>query len=406
MTSLSTIIQRSDPLQLPWNKWWAIQIIPIALFTMLLIPGIAFAQDSITPTQDIDVLTKILTEFKSKAADWEPIIRGYSLKLFATLLTIDVAWMGIRVALKRAELQDIMSEFIILLFFASLMLAVLVNYKEWANSIISALGGIAQKIGAPVADPTAVFESGFYILSKIWAEASIWSPVTSTVLGLCAIAIIITYSLIAAQLVVVKCEAYIVLNAGAILLGFGGSSYTRDYSINLLRYALSVAVKLFVIQLLIGMSISFVNEFITVNTKNVEEIFLVLGASIIILALTISIPDIVSGIVNGTHVSSGNSLSSAVTSVSAATLAATNSVGSTLGGAVGAKRGVDAIKEACSYADSAGKTGLGKLGHIAGTGAQAVRENLAQGRSGGFRSSVKAQHEAFKMQQQNEPPNE
>ncbi len=69
------------------------------------------------------------------------------------------------------------------------------------------------------------------------------------------------------------------------------------------------------------------------------------------------------------------------------------------GGAVDAKRGVDAVREASSFADSAGMSRFGKLGHMASTGVNAMRDNLSPTKSSGVRSSVKTQHETFKMGQ-------
>ncbi|WP_048831561.1 P-type conjugative transfer protein TrbL [Maridesulfovibrio hydrothermalis] len=378
-------------------------LLGISIFSLFLAIDV-YAQETVQPTQDTHLLSILLNKFQTEAGKWEPIIRGYSLSIFKYLLIIDFAWKGIRLVLKRAQLEEVVAEALLFIFFATFMLTTIYYYKEWSNSIINLFSHIAQEAGAPKASPTAVFEAGMEILTKIWGESSVWSPITSTILGLCAVAIIITFSMIAAQMMMVKCESFIVLNAGVILLGLGGAQVTREYAINFLRYGLSVALKLFVMQLLISLSMTFITAFMNVNSKNVEEIFVVLGASIIILALTMSLPDIVSGIVNGSHVSSGNTLSSAVTAVSAATMAAGRGVGSVFGGAVGAKRSVDSLREACSFANSAGKSGLGKLGHVARTGAKAMRENLYQGKTSGIRSSVKAQHDEFKMQQEDSGP--
>ena len=57
------------------------------------------------------------------------------------------------------------------------------------------------------------------------------------------------FALMTAQIVMIKCEAYIAMNAAVLLLGFGGSSLLKEYAINTMRYALSVAFKLFVMQL-------------------------------------------------------------------------------------------------------------------------------------------------------------
>ena len=69
------------------------------------------------------------------------------------------------------------------------------------------------------------------------------------------------FALMTAQIVLIKCEAYIAMNAAVLLLGFGGSSLLKEYAINTMRYALSVAFKLFVMQLVLGIGMSFISDF-------------------------------------------------------------------------------------------------------------------------------------------------
>lgn len=375
----------------------------IILFIMffIFIASPVFAQGKVTPTQDLNTFSTLLSQFQAETAKWEPIIRGYSLSIFKSLLIIDFSWLGIRMALKRAPIEEILSEAVMLILFAAIMLAVVFYYKEWANSIMNLFSQMAQDVGAPSSSPSDIFKAGISLLAQIWEESSVWSPVVGAALVLCAIAIVIIFSMITAQMIVIKCEAFIVLNAATILLGLGGAKVTRDYATNFLRYALSVAMKLFVMQLLVSLSITFINNFMKLNAKNYQEIFVVLGASVVMLALTMSLPDVVAGIVNGSHVSSGNSIASAVTAVSAGTMAAAQGLKGAAGGSMGAVRSISAIKEASSYANSSGKSGLGKLGHMAATGMQAMRDSQnpnSQSATSKIRSSIKAQHEAFKMQ--------
>jgi hypothetical protein len=55
---------------------------------------------------------------------------------------------------------------------------------------------------------------------------------------------VICFSLVAAIFVSVMVEMYVGLLAGMIMLGLGGSSYTKDFAIRYLVYAFSVGMKL------------------------------------------------------------------------------------------------------------------------------------------------------------------
>lgn len=359
---------------------------------VLLWANCAFAAEH----QDTAVLDNIALKIQTTASTWFPILQAQALRLFRWLLIIDVVWMGIQLVLKRAELYDAIVDFIRLLLFAAFMYALVIYFKDWANSLISGLGTIANtQLNAPVAEPGYIFEAGLIIVKTAYDAGSIMSPVDSLAWLICGIIICVVFSLIAAQVLLVKCEAYIVLNAGAILLGFGGSKFTKDYATNFLRYALAIAVKLFVMQLLVSIGMEFVDDFRAVE-PDLNELIVVIGASIVLLALTMSIPDIVSGIVNGSHVSTGQAITSATTAVATSTMAAMGAMKAMGANTAG---GAQALRGASQFADAAGATGVGKYKHMAGTLANAAKAARNPGTMDRINSAVRANYENFKMDQ-------
>ena len=68
----------------------------------------------------------------------------------------------------------------------------------------------------------------------------------------CAVVIFIAYLAIAIQFVVAMVESYLVIGAGVIFLGFGGSRWTAAYVERYIAYAVSVGMKILVLYLLIG----------------------------------------------------------------------------------------------------------------------------------------------------------
>lgn len=370
----------------------------IVLFIVLcgatLFSDYAIAADA---TQDANILSSITLKFQSKATLWSRALQAYAFALFRILLIADVCLMGIRLALKQAEIQEVLVEFIRLILFAAFMFTVVCFHKEWANDIIQGLGKIAEiDLGAPPMEPGSIFWAGLEVVNKIWKEISFFSnPINGLGYVIFGIALTIIFALITAQVVLIKCEAYIVLNAGTILLGFGGSRLTKDYAINFLRYSLAIAVKLFVMQLLVSLAISFTNDLSTAPATY-EDLAVVIGASIVLLALTMVIPDICAGIINGSHVNTGQAITSAVTAVSTATMALTNAVKQ----AGGAKNAVDAIREANKFANDSGASGVGKAAHMAKSlhGAAKAAKSPTFGED--VASGLRAQREAFNMEQE------
>ncbi len=210
-----------------------VSAILLFLLILFIFPKVTFASQ-----QDVHVLSEIAFQFKQRASAWQPIIESHAISLFRILLIGSVAWMGIRAILEQSDIQKTLVQFVKLVFFACLMLAVLKYYTQWANMLIGGLSGIATELNAPPSDPSSVFIVGIKLVFKILNKTSLMKPVDSLGLLICALAIAITFALIAAQMLLVKCEAYIVLSAGILLLGFGGSEQTRTYATNFLRYSL------------------------------------------------------------------------------------------------------------------------------------------------------------------------
>ncbi|MFA9394666.1 MAG: P-type conjugative transfer protein TrbL [Halodesulfovibrio sp.] len=339
--------------------------------------------------QDVKVLSKIALQFQQKAEAWRPVLEEHALSLFRILLIGNVTWLGLRSVLEKTELQQIFVQFVKLLFFAAFMLAMLKHYTEWANMIITGLSDIAVELKAPQANPSDVFISGMKIVFKILGETSVLSPVDSLGFIIIGLAIAITFALIAAQMLLIKCESYIVLNAGIILLGFGGAEQTRSYATNFMRYSLGVAMKLFVMQLLISLGISFINEFETTSVS-LGDLFILIGASIVLLALTMSIPDIVSGIINGSHVSTGQAITSAASTVAMGTMA---TMGAMKAGGFNAFDGVKATQAAAGMANADGASGLGKAGHMAKNLGSAALSTRGQGKMQNIRSAMQGKSE-------------
>lgn len=359
------------------------------LSIVVLIFFIVSTTNAFASNVDRNALESIELLFQTKARNWGIVLQDYALTLFRYLLIGSVAWMGIRLALEQAELKSILIQFIKLVFNAALMLAVLFNYKQWAGMLINGLSTIGQELGAPPLAPNSIFNSGLEIINNIVGELSIVDPIDSLALIICAIVIMICFALIAAQVLLVKCEAYIVLNAGTILLGFGGSDITRNYATNFLKYSLTVAMKLFVMQLLVSLGISFIQDLQEAKIT-IDQILVLIGVSVVLFALVNTIPDIISGIVNGSHVSTGQAITSAVSAVSMGTMA---TMGAMKASGFNAFDGVQATRAAAGMANADGVSGLGKAGHMAKNLGSAALSTRGQGRVQNIRSAVQGKSE-------------
>lgn len=318
----------------------------------LLAPATAHA------SADADFVSKLVKEFYTKTSAWEPTLRKYALLVFRWLLILEVCFLGIKAALNRDQVADIFKQFVMLLLAAGFFLAVINNYQEWSWNLINGLKGIGMQLSSSQVDSDTPFLAGMKLVKLILSKLSVWSPGNSIALLVAALVIIVCFSLISAQVVVIKCEAMIAMMAALLLVGFGGSAFLRDYAVNAIRYVLSVAFKLFVMQLVLTVGVQFIASFNTAAAE-LQDIFVIIGASVVLLVLVKSLPDVVSGIIHGSHVNGGNLLGAAAavggTALAAGALA------------VGGAQNIQNVKDAAKIANAEGKSGFGKLASMAGS---------------------------------------
>lgn len=319
----------------------------LPVLALLLLPEQAFAADE-------DFVSRLVREFYNKTSAWEPTLKRYALIVFRWLVILEVCFLGIKAALNRDQLGDILKQFVMLLLMAGFFLAVINYYQEWSWNLINGLGAIGKELTPGGYSSESPFLTGMQLVKLVLDKLSIWSPGNSIALLIAALVIIVCFALISAQVVFIKCEAMISMAVALILVAFGGSSFLKDYAVNAIRYVLAVAFKLFVMQLVLGVGIAFIEGFST-STAELQDIFVVIGASVVLLALVKSLPDVCAGIINGSHVSSGAALTASAAAVG----------GAAIGAMVAGSNTVQNVKDASKLAGMDGASGLGKAAGMA-----------------------------------------
>lgn len=337
----------------------------LAIILLAVWPEAALAQES-------NIASGLLGRFVSQTDGWWGILRGYALFLFTTTLIIEVCLFGIRMALHQSNIGEIFEQFVMLLLFASFIAAVITNYQEWTTGIAvkglqpltGELTGNSVDAGQPVAMAAAIMEK----IIPVMEEAG-WTDFGEVYLYVsCMLIIMIVFVLISALVILCTCEFYIIANIGVLLIGLGGSKIFKDYAINVMRYILAVAVKLFVLQLIvnIGFAIISLNDLDssvgnTLDTIKFSDLFFLIGKAIILLALAKSLPDTCAGIINGSAAGGGgNPMSGLVRSAGGMAMTAVSGGAAT---AVGMLKGVNAAHNiARSEAKKEGTSGLRDTG--------------------------------------------
>lgn len=356
-------------------KWFGIACLTVILL-FSAIPAHAQMDPGVT-------VSRILHVFRDNAFQWEGVLRNYALNLFWLLAGIEFAWSAIRLALKGADLTEFLAELLNRVLFIGFFLALLLHSSDWANAIIDSFRTAADSAGADHGiSPANIFSMALEITSELLNSLTIFNPQDAIISGICAIVILVCFGLMAANMIEALIESYIVISAGVIMMGFGGSHWTNDYAKKLLIYAVSVGAKLFLIQLMVGLCERLISQLATeFNGANLNDALVMVGVAVIMWILTQNVPNKLQALINGTSFGQGGMIAGAITTgmAAAASIGAAAATGatSTLAGATSTVVGAHKLT-AQQRQEAAPGSKPSYLGQMAKNTAQAGMGTLGQ----------------------------
>ena len=377
----------------------------------LVAAAIIYASDASAQVTNAGILNNVTTQFHTQAASWSGVIQGYASWLFWTLGTISLVWTGGTLILKKSDIGEFFAEFIRFCLFFGFYLWLLNNAPAIGSAIINSLimiGANASQTG--VTNPSGVMDIGFNIFGKVMAQTSIWNPTDSIIGALLAGITLIVIALIAANMTLMLCSAWILLYAGIFFLGFGGSRWTSEIALHYYRTLLGVAVSLMAMILMVGIAQNIINGYYNSLSPgiNIPEIATIMVVALILLLLVNRVPGLLCGVLTGASFNhSGIGSFGAAYGVGAA-MAATAVAGAAAGmagsavaagakqlGGAGQALGAafkDAQQQLATQSSAgSGSTSSGGLAGAMGTGASfatAMGKSLAKGTAGALKDSA------------------
>lgn len=293
--------------------------IPILVVTVLLL-----LQANTAMAMGVGVVDDMIQTFADASKAWQAPLLAIAINLFWLLATIQFAWAMIGLAFRTNDIGTWTSAIVTQIMFIGFMYWILTNFSSFAGNIIDSFRRAAgQASGQSFFSPSDFFIKAWELVGDIYEKTSILEAANSLGLIIAGIIIMICFALICAFMVVALVEMYIVISASVLLMGFGGTQWTKDYAIRALQYGVSVGAKLFVLQLIAGLGVELMDGWVaSTDTQSLEHIVGMIGCSIILLALTKMIPDIVQGIINGTSIAQGGALTSAMSAVAGGAMGA------------------------------------------------------------------------------------
>ena len=282
------------------NRGLKCQILVVVLMVPVVLVACTAVEAAEQTTNSLDTIVNL---FKGNASKWEETLTNYAKSLFWLLATIEMAYMGIRLVLRAADVAEWATELVNQILFIGFFYALLTHSSVWANAIVqsfrtAANQAVAAAGGTPLIAPSDVFAIGLNMANTILDKQS-WNPIAAAGVIIFALILVWCYAEIAAFLVVALVESYIAISAGVLFMGFGGSRWTKDFAIKVIMYAMSAGAKLFVLQLIIGMGQQLFNTLIQNFSGTTNDILVSIGCALGMRSITKIIPDLIQALVNG-----------------------------------------------------------------------------------------------------------
>lgn len=271
--------------------------------------GLVLVASTPALAQQGQVLTTLENSVVAAAKGWETTVMDAARSLFWILAGIEVGIAAVWLAINAASLDSWFAELVKRIMFIGLFAFILDRGPAFAKAVVDSLYQIGA--GGGSASPANIFDAGIRVATKMSEQAK-FGLFEDNSLAIAAVfamvVVVVCFSLVAAIFVSVMVEMYVGLLAGMIMLGLGGTSYTKDFAIKYLVYAFSVGMKLMALVMIakIGSDILLgLAEAPTATSEQFITTLAIAGISVVVFVIAMYVPPILQGVVQGASVSGG-----------------------------------------------------------------------------------------------------
>lgn len=280
-------------------------LIVCAITSLLLVPTFAHAQ-----TQQ-PVLDGIANQYRDASRLWRPRLIPIAQQLFMLLASIEFAVSGLVWALRHDRLDDIAAKFLLKFTLTAFLLALITGFTFWIPPIVNGFAAAGERaIGSSgTVSPSGIIDIGretsLSILSALDVGVMLSNPAMAIYGAIAAFVVALAYTAIAAQLVLVLVESYVVLGGGVLFLGFAAFRGTAGFAENLISYTFGIGIKIFLLYLIVGLGSQMARSWIPLIQSSsffgpASPLLQVVGGSLIFAVLAIRVPNSVAARLSGT----------------------------------------------------------------------------------------------------------
>jgi type IV secretion system protein TrbL len=281
-------------------------VLTLATLLVVLVAVPVFAQQAAQQP----VLDGIANQYRDASRLWRPRLIPVAQRLFMLLAGIEFAVSGAIWALRRDSLDDIAAKFLLKFTLVAFLLALITSFTYWIPPIVNGFAAAGERaIGSgTTVSPSGIIDIGretsLSVLRTLDLGVMLKNPAMAIFGALAALIIALAYVAIAAQLVLVLVESYVVLGGGVLFLGFAAFRGTAAFAENLIAYTFGVGIKIFLLYLIVGLGSQIARGWIPLIQSSTffgpaSPMFQVVGGAIIFAVLTIRVPHVVAARLSG-----------------------------------------------------------------------------------------------------------
>ena len=314
---------RNERLHRVFPRWSPLLALLVCVGCVLFLAPPAAAQQ---------VPSQMLNQYRNQRITWMTNVWPFANNLFFWLAMIEFTWSAVLMVLEKTDLQSWTACLLRKIMWIGAFYALLINGRNWIPTIVDSFNILGQQAsGTGPMSPSDVFMRGLNVAGALMDGASssafLTNPGTSLACVLAAALTVLAFIGVTIQFVVAMVESYIIVAAGVIFLGFGGSRWTAPYVERYIGLGVSNGVKIMLLYLLIGVGMNISLDWIpnaqavATSASPAMDAFEVMGASLIFLMLCWQIPKLFSAVLGGSPALTGGDLLATGTAVVAGTAA-------------------------------------------------------------------------------------
>ena len=324
------------------------------------------------------IFNSVTTQMQTQImGSWYRPIQQHAIHLFGSLAAIEMTWMAAIWLLSRKTFEDIFPSLIKKIITLGFFLAIILNANVWLPDIFASFLQVGDQVsGIGNITPSSIANESYTAFMTIMglpfvsvthnvggAISSLLSgnisqfasdvgasaksavidanPFSQIAFFVLAFVVALSILYLAIEFMMVQIEAFVVIGAGIIVMGFAALRFTTKYTSGYMDFSITLGVRMMIITLLAG----FFQKFMFPDMTNallasggaIQGPFIAMSIGLVIAAMVKKLPQIATSIMNGSsNMGSGDFTGPAKgAAITAAAVATGAVVGASVVGAAG-----------------------------------------------------------------------